>query len=62
MNALEQMSLKHAKAELAYQRSAQAAIDLQVGKLARAAADRKAGHTPQCTLIRCANNCARIAK
>jgi hypothetical protein len=60
MNTFEQTSLKHAAAELAYQRSPQAAIDLRAGKLARAAADRKAGHTPQCTLMRCAKNCPSI--
>jgi len=64
MSQLEKMSLKHAMDEIAYQRSKQAVIDLEAGKLARAAADRKAGHTPQCTLMRCANNCpsVRIAK
>jgi hypothetical protein len=57
MNTFEKTALKHAAAELAYRRSAQAAVDFQASKLARAAADRKTGHTPQCTLMKCANHC-----
>jgi len=60
MRTFEQTSLKHVAEELAYQRSPQAAIDLRAGKLARSEADRKAGHTPQCTLMRCAKNCQSL--
>jgi hypothetical protein len=60
MNSLEKMALKHVAAELRYQRSKQAAIDLQAGKLARVAADRRAGHTPQCGLLRCSKDCQSV--
>lgn len=61
MRTFERMVLQHVAEELAYQRTAQARIDLKAGKLAREAADRKAGHTPQCTLMRCASECANSA-
>ena len=59
MNIFEKTALKHAAEELAYRRSAQAAVDLQASKIARALADRKTGHTPQCTLTKCADHCGR---
>jgi hypothetical protein len=59
MKTLEQSSLQHAKDELRYQRSPQAWIDAQVDKARRAAADKKAGHVPGCSLTKCAPGCNR---
>jgi hypothetical protein len=60
MNKLEQSSLQHAKDELRYQASPQAWIDEQVDKARRAAADKKLGHVPGCSLTKCAPGCKRI--
>ena len=57
MTPLERAALNHAKAELTYRRSPQAAVDVRDSEARRAAADRKTGHTPQCTLMKCSNDC-----
>jgi hypothetical protein len=46
MTRMEQSSLQHAKEELEYQRSPQAATDLAADKARRAALDKKVGATP----------------
>lgn len=57
MTQQEKAALDHAKAWLQYQRSPQARRDLEADRARRAAADRKAGHSPQCSLTRCSVNC-----
>lgn len=54
---LERAALEHAREELAYQRSPQAAKDREADAVRRAAADRKAGHSPACGLTTCAPCC-----
>lgn len=57
MNARE--TQKAALEELRYQRSPQAKIDLENAKLRQVAADRKAGHSPLCSLTKCHPHCQR---
>jgi hypothetical protein len=59
MNKMEQAALKHVAQELAYQRSAQAGLDAAADKRRRESADRKAGHLPACTLMKCCAGCGR---
>jgi len=57
VNALERAALDHIAAQLAYQRSHGAVMDRLLDIARRAAADRKAGHTPACSLTKCAPDC-----
>lgn len=57
MNSMERAALKHATAQLQYERSAQARIDRAADKQARAARDKAAGHSTDCTLSRCSLEC-----
>ena len=53
----EAETLRHAAAQLRYQRSPRAARDLAADKARRAAIERRLGHTPHCTLTKCAPGC-----
>lgn len=57
--SMERAALEHVKEYLRYENSPQAAIDRAKDKAERAANDIRAGHTPECTLARCASTCAR---
>lgn len=57
MNEMEKSALKHAAEQLRYQRSPQYKIDRENDKRKRAARDKAFGHTPQCSLTRCAEGC-----
>jgi hypothetical protein len=57
--SMEQACREHAAAELRYQASPKAALDRLVDQTRRAAADRKAGHVPGCSLTRCAPGCRK---
>jgi hypothetical protein len=59
LTTLERAALQHAAAEQAYRRSPQARRDAVADRDRRAAADRKAGHSPACTLAKCAPDCGR---
>jgi hypothetical protein len=59
MNPMEKKALQHAADELRYRKSKQARIDAENDKRRREAADIKAGHLPQCSLLRCAPTCPR---
>jgi hypothetical protein len=59
MNRMERAALEHLREWHRYDRSVQAANDRLVDQQRRAAADRKAGHSPNCTLARCAPDCAK---
>lgn len=59
MNEMERVALKGAAEWLRYARSPQAARDLARDKVRRAAADRKAGHSPLCSLTKCHPDCPR---
>lgn len=59
MHSLEKAALKHAAEWLRYVRSPQAKIDLERDKKRRAAADRKAGHSPLCSFTKCHPSCRR---
>lgn len=53
--------LQIAEKERSYQASPQARYDLILDKARRAAYDRQVGHSVRCTLIKCADDCPRIA-
>ena len=53
----EKETLRHAAAQLRYQRSPRYARDLAADQRRRAKANAKAGHTPQCSLTKCAPGC-----
>lgn len=57
--AMERAALLHVKAQLAYQRSPQARLDAIQDKAKRAELDRKNGHSPSCTLTKCAPGCQK---
>lgn len=61
MNKMEQAALLHVREQLKYERSPQAAIDRAVDKRRRAELDRKLGHSPRCSLLKCAAECPRIS-
>ena len=53
----EAETLRHAAAWLRYQRSPRYARDLAADQRRRAKANKQAGHTPQCSLTKCAPGC-----
>jgi len=59
MTPAERSALKHAADWIAYQRSAQASLDAAADRKRRAARDRANGHVPECSLTRCADDCAK---
>jgi hypothetical protein len=59
MTSREQDALDHAYEELRYQASPQAAEDRSTDALRRAQRDKAAGHTPRCSLTRCAPDCPK---
>ena len=61
LTTLERAALRHAEEWRAYQRSPQARRDAIADRERRAAADRKAGHSPACTLAKCAPDCGKAA-
>jgi hypothetical protein len=60
MRRLEAAALRHAAAQLRYQRSAQAKRDREADATRRAQADRAAGHLPACGLLRCCPSCPTL--
>lgn len=59
MTDLEVSSVNHAAEEVRYQRTAKARVDAAQDKARRASADRAAGHSTECGLLRCAANCPK---
>lgn len=59
LSPIERSSLNHAREWLRYQRSAQAQQDLIADKKRREAADKAAGHLPQCGLLKCVAGCLK---
>ncbi len=62
MKRLEAASLKHAAEWLRYSRSPQAKRDLAADKIRRAKADIASDHTPECGLMKCADNCPSLRR
>jgi hypothetical protein len=60
MNRLEKDSLKHAAEWLRYSRSPQALLDAEQDRLRRIEGDKKAGHSPLCSLTKCHPSCGRV--
>lgn len=60
MNAMEQQALHNVAEYLRYANSPQARIDAKIDATRRSAADRKAGHSPKCSLTRCAACCPQM--
>jgi hypothetical protein len=56
---LEQAALDHAAAELRYQRSTQARIDLAADITRRNKLTIAQGHSPKCGLLRCHPDCKK---
>lgn len=57
LSKMEQAALDHAAAELKYRKSPQAKIDATNDKNRRAKADKIMGHSPNCSLTKCACDC-----
>lgn len=60
MNNMEKAALQHALAELKYQSSKQAKIDLEIDKERRKFLDIKNNHSPLCSLTKCHPECHRF--
>lgn len=60
MTRSEKAALNHAAEWLRYSRSPQAKRDAAADTRRRAQADRKAGHTPACGLMKCAHSCPTL--
>lgn len=57
MNATQ--TQQAAKEWLMYQNSKQAVVDRQIDMQRRVAADKATGHSPKCTLAKCACDCRK---
>ncbi len=62
MNRMEKAALENAMAWLQYDRSIKAQNDRLIDKQRRAKADRAAGHSPRCTLAKCADDCPKTSQ
>lgn len=62
LSRTERAALQHAREWIEYSRSAQSKIDAEADRLRRMKADIAAGHSPDCTLTKCASNCQRVSK
>jgi len=60
MNRLEAAALRHAAEWLRYSRSPQARLDAAADAARRAQADKAAGHSPRCGLLRCHPDCPSL--
>lgn len=62
MSPMEHAALAHSNAELRYRKSPQYKMDQEADRISRAASDRKHGHSTNCTLSRCANDCPSLTR
>lgn len=60
MTRLEKAALNHAAEEIRYQRSPQAKIDAAFDRKRRIQADKKAGHSPACGIMKCHPSCPSL--
>lgn len=61
MTRMEQAALRHVAEYHRYTNSPQARIDAERDRARRIAADKKAGHTPMCGLLKCHHSCPKLA-
>lgn len=59
MTKLECAAIEHANQWLVYQRSPEARRDAELDRLRRAKADKAAGHSPMCGLLKCHPSCKK---
>jgi hypothetical protein len=59
ISPMEAACQQHAAEQRRYDRSRQAVIDRAADAARRAAADKKAGHLPTCSLTKCAPGCPK---
>ena len=59
MTSMERAALNHAAEWLRYSRSARALLDADRDRRRRATADAAAGHSPNCTLVKCFPPCPK---
>jgi len=60
LDNLEKAALKNASEWLRYSRSPQARLDAERDAAKRVKADRKAGHSPLCGIMKCHETCPSL--